>query len=54
MFDPFKVAIAEARPSGLLVDGATANDRKVMRAGAAHWPIFSAIASRTMRTISST
>ncbi|MGO8367591.1 DUF1868 domain-containing protein [Rhizobium ruizarguesonis] len=32
MFDPFKVAIAEARPSGLLVDGATANDRKVMRA----------------------
>ncbi|NNG73859.1 DUF1868 domain-containing protein [Rhizobium laguerreae] len=32
MFDPFKVAIVEARPSGLLVDGATANDRKIMRA----------------------
>ncbi|MDC7744288.1 DUF1868 domain-containing protein [Rhizobium binxianense] len=32
MFDPFKVAIVEARPSGLLVDGATENDRGVMRA----------------------
>ncbi|MGW9948092.1 hypothetical protein J2W92_003433 [Rhizobium leguminosarum] len=32
MFDPFKVAIVDARPSGLLVDGATENDRRVMRA----------------------
>ncbi|WEA25321.1 DUF1868 domain-containing protein [Rhizobium binxianense] len=32
MSDPFKVAIVEARPSGLLVDGATENDRGVMRA----------------------
>ncbi|MBY5817019.1 DUF1868 domain-containing protein [Rhizobium leguminosarum] len=32
VFDPFKVAVVEARPSGLLVDGATENDRKVMRA----------------------
>ncbi|EJT03430.1 DUF1868 domain-containing protein [Rhizobium sp. CCGE 510] len=32
ILDPFKVAIVEARPSGLLVDGATENDRKVMRA----------------------
>jgi hypothetical protein len=32
MLDPFKVTIVEARPSGLLVDGATENDRKVMRA----------------------
>ncbi|TAX74134.1 DUF1868 domain-containing protein [Rhizobium leguminosarum] len=32
MADPFKVAIVEARPSGLLVDGATERDRKVMRA----------------------
>jgi len=30
MFDPFKVAIVDARPSGLLVDGATENDRRVM------------------------
>ncbi|PDS79521.1 DUF1868 domain-containing protein [Rhizobium sp. L43] len=32
MFEPFKVAVVEARPSGLLVDGATENDRRVMRA----------------------
>ncbi|RUL98832.1 DUF1868 domain-containing protein [Rhizobium anhuiense] len=32
MADPFRVAIVEARPSGLLVDGATETDRKVMRA----------------------
>lgn len=32
MSDPFKVAIVEARPSGLLVEGATEHDRKVMRA----------------------
>ncbi|MGO6848927.1 DUF1868 domain-containing protein [Rhizobium leguminosarum] len=32
IFDPFKVAIVDARPSGLLVDGATENDRRVMRA----------------------
>ncbi|WHO73697.1 DUF1868 domain-containing protein [Rhizobium sp. BT03] len=32
MAAPFKVAVVEARPSGLLVDGATENDRKVMRA----------------------
>ncbi|MBX4860736.1 DUF1868 domain-containing protein [Rhizobium sophorae] len=32
VFDPFKVAVVEARPSGLLVDGVTENDRKVMRA----------------------
>ncbi|NEJ70018.1 DUF1868 domain-containing protein [Rhizobium phaseoli] len=32
MAEPFKVAIVEARPSGLLVDGATENDCKVMRA----------------------
>ncbi|HEY0123947.1 MAG TPA: DUF1868 domain-containing protein [Rhizobium sp.] len=29
--DPFKVAVTQARPSGLLVDGATEADRKVMR-----------------------
>ncbi|RUM24786.1 DUF1868 domain-containing protein [Rhizobium vallis] len=32
MAEPFKVAVVEARPSGLLVDGATEKDRKVMRA----------------------
>lgn len=32
MFDPFKVAIVEARPSGLLLEGATEADRKVVRA----------------------
>ncbi|MBX5013153.1 DUF1868 domain-containing protein [Rhizobium lentis] len=32
MTDPFNVAIVEARPSGLLVDGATEKDRKIMRA----------------------
>ncbi|EJC81773.1 hypothetical protein Rleg4DRAFT_3461 [Rhizobium leguminosarum bv. trifolii WSM2297] len=32
MAAPFKVAIVEARPSGLLVDGATENDRRIMRA----------------------
>ena len=32
MADPFNVAVVEARPSGLLLDGATENDRKVMRA----------------------
>ncbi|MBX5158224.1 MULTISPECIES: DUF1868 domain-containing protein [unclassified Rhizobium] len=32
MAEPFKVEIVEARPSGLLVDGVTENDRKVMRA----------------------
>lgn len=32
IFEPFKVAIVEARPSGLLVEGATEGDRKVMRA----------------------
>ncbi|MBB3411752.1 hypothetical protein FHT87_005715 [Rhizobium sp. BK316] len=32
MFDPFNVAIIEARPSGLLLEGATEGDRKVMRA----------------------
>ncbi|NKK70537.1 DUF1868 domain-containing protein [Rhizobium leguminosarum bv. viciae] len=32
VFDPFKVAVVEARPAGLLVDGVTENDRKVMRA----------------------
>ncbi|RFB89684.1 hypothetical protein B5K11_21655 [Rhizobium leguminosarum bv. trifolii] len=32
MAAPFKVAVVGARPSGLLVDGATENDRKVMRA----------------------
>jgi hypothetical protein len=31
MAEPFKVAVTEARPSGLLVDGATEQDRKVMR-----------------------
>jgi hypothetical protein len=30
--DPFNVAIIEARPSGLLLEGATESDRKVMRA----------------------
>jgi len=29
--EPFKVAVIDARPSGLLVDGATAGDRRVMR-----------------------
>jgi hypothetical protein len=32
IFEPFKVAIVEARPSGLLVEGATEEDREVMRA----------------------
>jgi hypothetical protein len=32
MLDPFRVAIVEARPSGLLLEGATEDDRKVMRA----------------------
>ncbi|MBB2694245.1 UNVERIFIED_ORG: hypothetical protein GGI63_005123 [Rhizobium esperanzae] len=32
MAEPFKVAVVEARPSGLLVDGATEKDRRVMRA----------------------
>ncbi|WP_184327746.1 DUF1868 domain-containing protein [Rhizobium sp. BK529] len=32
MFDPFNVAIVEARPSGLLLEGATEGDRRVMRA----------------------
>ncbi|EJJ24498.1 DUF1868 domain-containing protein [Rhizobium sp. CF142] len=32
MSEPFKVAIVNARPSGLLVEGATEGDRKVMRA----------------------
>lgn len=31
MRDPFKVAVIKARPSGLLVDGATEADRKTMR-----------------------
>ncbi|NLR99375.1 DUF1868 domain-containing protein [Rhizobium sp. P38BS-XIX] len=31
MRDPFKVAVMKARPSGLLVDGATEADRKIMR-----------------------
>ena len=31
MADPFKVEVTEALPSGLLVDGATEHDRKVMR-----------------------
>ncbi len=31
MHDPFKVAVTGARPSGLLVDGATEGDRRVMR-----------------------
>ncbi|MEF0940345.1 DUF1868 domain-containing protein [Rhizobium sp. BR 362] len=31
MRDPFKVAVTHARPSGLLMDGATETDRKVMR-----------------------
>lgn len=30
--DPFKVAVAGARPAGLLVDGATEADRRTMRA----------------------
>ncbi|MDE1993979.1 MAG: DUF1868 domain-containing protein [Rhizobiaceae bacterium] len=29
--DPFKVAVTSARPAGLLVDGATEEDRKIMR-----------------------
>ncbi|MFC5760810.1 DUF1868 domain-containing protein [Rhizobium sp. GCM10022189] len=32
VFEPFKVAVVNARPTGLLVEGATAADRKVMRA----------------------
>ncbi|MBB4237044.1 DUF1868 domain-containing protein [Rhizobium esperanzae] len=32
MADPFDVAVVEARPSGLLVDGATERDRRIMRA----------------------
>ncbi|OWV66988.1 hypothetical protein ATY76_15190 [Rhizobium sp. R339] len=32
MAEPFKVAVVGARPSGLLVDGATENDRQIMRA----------------------
>ncbi|MBB6485516.1 DUF1868 domain-containing protein [Rhizobium lusitanum] len=32
MRDPFKVAVTKARPSGLLVDGATEADRKTMHA----------------------
>ncbi|MDL2404302.1 DUF1868 domain-containing protein [Rhizobium calliandrae] len=32
MREPFKVAVTHARPSGLLVDGATETDRRVMRA----------------------
>ncbi|MBO9100263.1 MULTISPECIES: DUF1868 domain-containing protein [unclassified Rhizobium] len=32
MRDPFKVSVTRARPSGLLVDGATAEDRRIMRA----------------------
>ncbi|MBB4479525.1 DUF1868 domain-containing protein [Rhizobium etli] len=32
MAEPFKIAVVEARPSGLLVDGATEKDRKIMRA----------------------
>jgi hypothetical protein len=32
IFDPFDVAVVSARPSGLLVDGATERDRKTMRA----------------------
>ncbi|MFJ6324445.1 MULTISPECIES: DUF1868 domain-containing protein [unclassified Rhizobium] len=32
MRDPFKVAVTKARPSGLLVDGATEADRRTMRA----------------------
>lgn len=30
--DPFKICVVGARPSGLLVDGATADDRRTMRA----------------------
>ncbi|RUM09768.1 DUF1868 domain-containing protein [Rhizobium chutanense] len=30
--DPFAVAVVEARPSGLLVDGVTEKDRRIMRA----------------------
>ncbi|MBX4948779.1 DUF1868 domain-containing protein [Rhizobium binae] len=32
MAEPFKVAVVAARPSGLLVDGVTESDRKIMRA----------------------
>ncbi|MBB3915918.1 DUF1868 domain-containing protein [Rhizobium fabae] len=32
MAEPFHIAVVEARPSGLLVDGATEKDRRVMRA----------------------
>lgn len=31
-FEPFRVAVKKARPSGLLVEGATESDRKAMRA----------------------
>lgn len=31
-FEPFRVAVKKARPSGLVVEGATESDRKVMRA----------------------
>jgi hypothetical protein len=31
LFEPFQVEVTHARPSGLLVDGATEHDRKVMR-----------------------
>ncbi|KAA0698818.1 DUF1868 domain-containing protein [Neorhizobium sp. P12A] len=31
VFEPFNVAVTKARPAGLLVEGATVHDRKVMR-----------------------
>jgi hypothetical protein len=31
LFEPFQVAVTKARPSGLIVDGATDGDRRIMR-----------------------